>query len=89
MNLGRKDLAIVTIEDSYRVDRDAAVLGDMGHVLQVKPAILEIEDNHPSSKFICTLRGPTVGDTVIIMKLRFCKVLALSSSFIHTLSPMT
>ena len=55
---GRKDLAIVTIEDSYRVDSDAAVLGDMGHVLQVKPAILEIENNHPSSKFICTFRGP-------------------------------
>ena len=55
---GRKDLAIVTIEDSYRVDRDAAVLGDMGHVLQVKPAILEIKNNHPSSKFISTFVGP-------------------------------
>ena len=54
---GRKDLAIVTIEDSYRVDRDD-MRGDMGDVLNVKPAILEIENNHPSSKFICTFRGP-------------------------------
>ena len=57
MTLGRKDLAIVTIEDSYRVDRDD-MRGDMGDVLNVKPAILEIENNHPSSKFICTFRGP-------------------------------
>ena len=55
---GRKDLAIVTIQNGYRVDSDAAALGDDGRVLKVKPAILEMEDNNPSSKFICTFTGP-------------------------------
>ena len=77
---GRKDVAIVTIEDSYRVDRDAAVLGDMGQVLQVKPAILEIENNHPSSKFICTFRGPWPDET----KTRVLKPLGLRDLINHT-----